>query len=156
MLKWPKLAESRASLPPLARSRFGPLELVSAIFGPFEYSAQTVKIHYSGQNDSALSNPAQRSTTRMPKEQVDLHSHVLLSVPWICNRWAKRDYRAVVKIYIKKNQIFYEFRLFWYFFYFGRIFGFRPFESYGHLAIWSFGHLNIGLYHLYRQNHTLF
>ena len=51
------------------RATGGPLELVSAIFGPFEYSAQTVKIHYSAQffsaqNDSALSNSAQRSTTK--------------------------------------------------------------------------------------------
>jgi hypothetical protein len=37
---------------------FGPI-----VFSPFEYSAQTDKIHYSAQNDSALSNSAQRSTT---------------------------------------------------------------------------------------------
>jgi hypothetical protein len=32
MLKWPKLVESRASGPPLARARFGPLALDSANF----------------------------------------------------------------------------------------------------------------------------
>jgi hypothetical protein len=36
-----------------AQTAFGPI-----VFGPFEYLAETVKIHYSAQNDSA-----QRSTT---------------------------------------------------------------------------------------------
>jgi hypothetical protein len=58
-----KMAETSSSGPKRARASEGPLELVSAIFGPFEYSAQTAKIHYSAQNDSALLNSAQRSTT---------------------------------------------------------------------------------------------
>jgi hypothetical protein len=41
-----------------AQTAFGQI-----IFCPFEYSAQTAKIHYSAQSDSALSNSAQRSTT---------------------------------------------------------------------------------------------
>jgi hypothetical protein len=36
-----------------AQTAFGPI-----VFGPFEYSAQTAKIHYSAQGDSALSNSA--------------------------------------------------------------------------------------------------
>jgi hypothetical protein len=70
-----KMAETSSSGPNRARASGGPLELVSVqtafgpiVFGPFEYSAQTVKINYSAQffsaqNDSALSNSAQRSTT---------------------------------------------------------------------------------------------
>ena len=37
MLKWPKLAESRASGPPLARARFGPLALDSANFPVYPF-----------------------------------------------------------------------------------------------------------------------
>jgi hypothetical protein len=68
-----KMAETSSSGPKRARASGGPLELAQTafgpiVFGPFEYSAQTIKIYYSAQffsaqNDSALSNSAQRSTT---------------------------------------------------------------------------------------------
>jgi hypothetical protein len=43
--------------------------LAQTAFDPFEYSAQTAKIHYSTQNDSALLNSAKRSTTLKTKQE---------------------------------------------------------------------------------------
>jgi hypothetical protein len=104
-------------------------------------------------------------------DQVDLHSRALVSVHliWIrpispCNCLAKTGLQGSVEncySFQEKSRVLNEFKVFDIFRNIGRIYSFRPFESFGHLIIrpdffrpFFFGHLNFGLKHLYPHIHS--